>query len=606
MKEITRFTLLGLFYLVAISIYAQNNRPATTNAQDNDIFYHTVENGQTVYSIAKMYDVMLIDIYKLNPGSEDKIKIGERLKIPQKNYAVKSILNVSSDNDKEIIHTIQAKETIYGVSKLYNLSEEAILRANPGLSKDNFPTGKKIRIPKSVTYKPLIEIVDKEGRKEVYYTVPSGDTITNICRKFKTTEGELLSMNPELAGGLRAGMTIRMPLRVSESELSKDNTPVQRKVITTPPVNRANMIRIAVLLSIDTEKTQLTDATKRFIEYYEGFLLSIDTLRKQGYSIELFVYEIGEENLTKTRRVLQDNQTELANAHLIIGGNSNEQIKLIANFAKQNKVKYVIPISRNDETSNNPLVFQVNTPPSFLYEKVAYAGANLFAKYNIIFLDTKEMDASADQSEFIKVIQQELKDRNISYREAAYDASSFEENIKSHLSTSKPNMIMPVSQSLDALKKIKSTLRLLSETQPEYNLTLFGYPIWQTYFNDNCLDCLEDFHTLNTFIYSYFYTDNFHPSVKAFYEKYKSWYNKSPIPVIPKYSLSGYDMGMFFVSAIQLFGSNFEERLSEMNYKSLQTGFNFERINETGGFINKNIYIIHYNKDYTITRQEYK
>ena len=590
------------------NVDAQNNRPVANKVQDMDIFYHTVESGQTVFSIAKIYDVMVADIHKLNAGSENGIKTGQRLKIPQRNYEVKSILHTKSDTVKNdpnyIIHTIKANETIFGLAKLYNVSEENISKANPGLSKATLTIGKKIRIPKFVPQKPVTQIIENRGAKEIYYTVPSGETPYNICRKYKTTESELLSMNPELAGGLRAGMTIRIPLRISESELPNMITPNQQNVTAAPLVKPENMIRIALLLPVDADKTQLTEDKKNFVEYYEGFLLAVDTLRKQGFSIELFIYDIGENDPAKTRKVLQDKANELTNAHLIIGGNSNEQIKLIADFAKQNQKKHIIPTFRSDEALNNAFVFQVNTHPRFLYEKAANAGANLFAKYNILFLDTQETEDKDDQSEFIRIFKQELKDRNITFKNAVYDATNFEENILSLLSVSKPNMIMTISQSSYALQKIKTILRMIAETKPEYNLSLFGYPIWQTFAVDYYF--LDDFHALNTYIYSYSYADNIHPSVKLLYDKYKYWYNKSPMPKSTKIALIGYDTGMYFISAIQQFGSDFEDRLSEMNYKSLQTGFNFDRINNTGGYFNKNIFIIHYDKDYTIIRSEFK
>ncbi|MDR0743312.1 MAG: peptidoglycan-binding protein LysM, partial [Tannerella sp.] len=164
-------------------------------------------------------------------------------------------------------------------------------------------------------------------------------------------------------------------------------------------------------------------------------------------------------------------------------------------------------------------------------------------------------------------------------------------------------VIMPVSSSLEALTKIKTVLRMIADKQPEYAISLFGYPIWQTYSKE----CLDDFHALDTYIYSAFYADNMNPNVKAFYDNYKNWYSKSPASAVyPKYALLGFDTGMFFFEALHRYGANFENNLPEMNYKSLQTGFNFERVNNWGGFINTNIYIIHYNKDFTVTRSDFK
>ena len=605
MKKITQFALLLVCFLTSITICAQNNRSTSNNVQDLDIFYHTVEPGQTVFSIARMYDVMVIDIHRLNPGSENVIKAGQQLKIPQRKFEEKSILNVRSD-DKYIIHTIQKDETLFGLSRQYNVNAEKILEANPGLSNATFTIGKRIRIPKTVIQKPVFEIIDNSGAKEVYYTIPANETIYNICKRFKTTENELLNLNPELAGGLRAGMTIRFPLRINENEIPATIRPAATTTNAAQnTANRAlpaNAPKIALLLPFDARNPQPTENRIQITEYYEGILLAFLAMKEQGFSAEIFIDDIGEDNEVITRQLLQNKREELRKASLIIGGgNSPGQIKLIADFAKQYNIKYVNPFYRNDkEVYDNPFMFQANTPPDYLTVSAAYAGANLFGKYNIIFLDTKE--DTLNHTEFIKEFKQELKYRNILYKDAVYNADNFEDNILSVLTPNKPNMIMPVSQSLNAILKIKPVLRKIAETNPEYNLTLYGYPWWQTYLSD----CLEDFHALDTYIYSYFYADISHPNMKQFYDNYKKWFSKSPRPANLKHSMLGYDTGMFFFNAMYKFGVNFEDRLSEINYKSLQTGFKFERINDQGGFINTNLYIIHFNKDYSIIRSEFR
>ena len=603
MKKITQFAILLVCFLTTISIFAQTGRSTNSNVQDMEIFYHTVESGQTVFSIAKMYDVMVIDIHRLNPGSEDVIKVGQQLKIPQRRFEEKSILNVKSDNN-HTVHTIQANETIFGLSRKYNVTEEQILQANPGLSNATFTIGKKIRIPKSVRQQPASEIVEKSGALEVYYTVPTGETIYNICRRFKTTESELLKLNPELAGGLRAGITIRIPLRISENELPNVIKPTT--ATTTSAQNAAiqqrlaNAVKIALLLPFDATNPQPTANRLQITEYYEGIVLAAEKMFKQGFKAEVFTYDIGEKNEAGTRKLLRDKSDELGKANLIIGGDSPEQIKNIADFAQQRKIKYIIPFSRNDrDVYDNPFIFQANTPRDYLNVTAAYAGANLFGKHNIIFVDTKD---TLNNTEFIKEFKKELSDRNISYKDIVYDAEKFEDDILSKLSTTKPNMVMPVSQLLAALQKIKPVLRKLAETNPEYNLSMYGYPLWQTYLED----CLEDFHVLDTYIYSYFYADVSHPNMKLFYDDYKKWYSKSPEMTNPKYSMLGYDTGMYFFGAMHQYGINFEERLSEINYKSLQTGFKFMRVNDQGGFINTNIFIIHFNREYSIIRTDFK
>jgi LysM repeat protein len=593
---------LQFAFLLCLSCFVTGARAQTAvnNVSGDDIFYHTVERGQTVYSIAKMYDVKVEEIYRLNIGSNEAIRAGDKLRIPQTKTSKTS--PVAEPEAAYIFHTIQARETLYGVSGKYGVSGESIIEANPGLSHDRFAIGKTIRIPAGKKQKPVTEIVENpKGAKEIYYTVPPRETMYNICRTFKTTEKELLKLNPELSGGLRSGMTLRIPLRISEKDIPQEKAPDAREVNAMlhakREIKRVNAPKIALLLPYNAENRNASAAGSRITEYYEGLLLAVDSLRNQGRSMELFVYDTGDDTQTLQKTLKKD---ELTSVNLIIGGVSNEQIKMIADFAQRNKIKYVIPFtSKNDEVLNNASIFQVNTPQNLLYANAAYAGANLFAKHNIIFLDTKDRD---NQTDFINEYKRDLNERNISYKEAVYDAGNFLKSMESLLSTDRPNMIMPVSSSLEALVKIKTVLRTIVETKPEYKINLFGYPVWQTY----AKDCLEDFHVLDTYIYSLFYADNMNPSVKVFYENYKNWFSDSPMSTFPKYGMLGFDTGMFFFGALQNYGADFENNLSGINYKSLQTGFNFERVNNWGGYINTNIYIIHYNRNFTITRSDFR
>jgi len=592
----TKSCIITISLLIFTSFYTISQDVAYSfNEQDEKIFYHSVEPGQTVYGISIMYHVSEEDIYNLNPSSREYIRIGEKLKIPQK-----STFNPAAGNDFFIFHTIQTGETLYGVSRNYHITQEQLANANLGLTPQTFAAGKTIRIPAN-----LIQAVPVSERrmviKEIEYTVKRRETIFSICRTFKVTNEQLKQLNPELRNGLKAGMTIKIPVETEETVIiSADQREIDLNTLLSYRNNstKVDVVKIAILLSFQHVDTKITQART---EFYEGILLAVMDMRDVGVSVELDPFDIG----TGTQRINEMLRNELfGNYNLIIGGETNEQIELIANFALKNQIKYVIPFSSGCETltSTNANVFQVNTTSQNLLSYATSWACSLFTNYNIIFVNTN--DPKEDKTPFIKAFKADLTQRSIAFQNIDYNINTFLTDISNYLSATKPNLIVPQSSSLESLDKIRGPLRLLSETRTATQITLFGYPEWQKYTDDVKNNYLEDFYALNTFIYTSFYANNLSPEIQQFKVKYRYWYNKNMINSYPKYALLGYDMGMFFISAIHSFGTNFENNIRQVNYRSLQNGFHFERVNNWGGFLNTNLYMVNYKRDFSITRAD--
>lgn len=597
MNKISVYALTFFLCLASLPVQAQREKSpvVSTNPNDGNLFYHTIEKGQTVYAIATMYGVGVDDIYRLNPESREGIRAGAKLKIPQPDAALRPSPTAAGEYT---YHTIQPKETLYSLSIRYAVPATDIIAANPGLSTATFTIGKTIRIPATRQETlPVTETVQVD--KEIEYTIGKRETMYSLCRKFKISSAELIRRNPALKRGLKAGTVIKIPVVAEETvtrETAQPEESVVNALLSAPRDSRQlATVKVALLLPFMTEERVPSAATQRFIEYYEGLLLAVDSLRSEGCSIDLAVYDTGS-GTKKVKEILKEKPLQEAN--LIIGAVQNDQIAPVAAFAQQRGIKYVIPFtSKNDDVLSNASVFQVNTPHSYLYSKAAQAGGDLFADYNIVLLETPDKE---EKKEFVKAFSAELQERGIAMRRLVYQPATFAADLEGILATDKRNVVVPTSGSLDVLNQIKSPLRMLAETKPEYGLTLFGYPEWQTYTKD----CLEDFYALNTYIYSNFYADNLSPEVHNFYARYKNWYSKSLINTYPKYGILGFDTGMFFLQALCRWGGNFENNLGRMQYKSIQTGFDFHRVNNWGGFINTQLFIVHYKNDYSVTRTQ--
>ena len=393
-------------------------------------------------------------------------------------------------------------------------------------------------------------------------------------------------------------MVIKVPMETEETVTTQaheaNEFDINALIKYRKEMQRVDVARIALLLPFQTGDTK---NSARIVEYYEGFLLAVDSLKKMGCSIDLSVFDIGD-GIQKTREVLKNER--LTDVHLMIGGVTNEQIEMIADYARKHEIRYVIPLSSKSDrvTSGNAYVFQVNTPQSYLYSYATMRACTLFANYNVILVNTGDKEP---KMEFIRTFKADMTQRNISFCEINYNERTFRNDLVGLLSPTKPNLVMPLSGSLEALVKIKGPLRMLADKSQGYQLTLFGYPEWQTYANE----CIEDFFALSTYIYTPFYVNSFSSQTQSFNAKYRYWYKKNMSQTYPRYAMLGFDTGMYFMSAICKLGAHFEDYLRQMPYKSLQTGLRFDtRTNNWGGFMNMNLYFVHYNKDLSIVRSE--
>ena len=509
--------LIALLYNVN-SQGAFYSNPNNLSSNEENYFFHTVERGQTVYSISKMYDVTVESIYQLNPGSDQYIQIGSQLKIPQSKQQI-------------IYHTIEPKETLYSVSKKYNIKGEDIISANPGLSIQTFVIGRTIRIP-----------LDNVNTSSFSDSVPEEHT------------NELL--------------------------------------FRTPAVNKVNAVNVALLLPFGTkEKTTADNLQSKIVEYYEGFLMALDSLKKKGISVNLQVFDIGN-SAQYLKPLLQAD--DLKTAHLIIGGFSDEQIKLLSDFSHQFDIPYVVPFTpKSDEVLKNPYLFLINTPAGYLYTKASKAFLNKYRGYNIIFLQ----DSSADKADFIQVLKNDLSAENITYQTVVYSVR-FSSELQSVLIAGKRNVIVP-SSGKEFLFKILPALTSLNQ-KPEYNLSLFGYPEWQIY---DLGDLSASLYNLNTTIYSNFYVNPNALETRDFYKKFVRWYNSPIKDYYPRFSMWGFDTGMFFIQLINQYGTTFESNINYLKYDGIQTNFYYQRVSNWGGFVNANVFFVNYNPDLSVTRE---
>lgn len=583
---------MKFLHIVSFSLALAFGSPMLSSAQNNTGFFlHTVEKGQSLYSIANMYSVSIEDIVQLNPQCNEQIRAGQALKIPQ---------TAATGSNSKRFHTIQAGETLYKLTVKYNITAQEICDANPGLSASNFRIGQVIVIPNAnsaelastaAAQTPAPQTDSSKKSWKDMHKVEKKETIFSISRMYGITEDELIAANPELRKGkLKKGTFLFIPYP-KESAQKSSQSPSNEQLFqeNAQPSKNIQTVKVAVLLPFGGNDQQ------RMTEFYEGFLIAVDSLKKKGESFDIYTYDTS----AGVNTILA--KSEMKDMDIIFGPAHTSNISAVAGFAEKNNIRLVIPFApKVDQVFNSPNIYQVNTPQSYLYSEVYEHFIRKFGKTNVIFMDDGTSDKS--KSEFIKGMKSELKDNSIKYKQIRLTNEVTPETVIAAMDTLSENIFIPLSGERTTLTKLLPNLTMVRREHPNFNMQLFGYPEWQTYTQD----FLANFYELDTYFYSSFYTNNLFPAAINFTRDYRRWYSKDMANSYPKYGMLGFDIGYFFLRGLSQWGNKLEDNLNKGGVTAIQTGFKFERVNNWGGFINRKVFFVHFSKNYELIKLDFE
>lgn len=124
-----------------------------------------------------------------------------------------SVLEAQQTPESFISHKVKKRETIFGITRSYNISERQLIEYNPLLEKIGLRKRMLLRIP---VYKQLKkEVFDSlvaEDKSTQIYIIKPKDTKWRIAYNLKMTIPELEALNPKIKEGLIVGQKIKVPI----------------------------------------------------------------------------------------------------------------------------------------------------------------------------------------------------------------------------------------------------------------------------------------------------------------------------------------------------------------------------------------------------------
>jgi len=302
------------------------------NSENDSFIYHTVQPKETIYSLAKKYNVPETALKSLNQKNiNEGLKIGDVILIPKKEKIATS--NSAVVSVPEGSHFVQKGETLYSLTKKYNVSADDFYAENPLLQTEGLKDGMFLTIPKK-SGRSIIE------DNTINYTVQSGDTAYDILNRYNTNLDELLALNPHVIDGLKSGMVLKLPLQ-KNAKIVKYSEPGKIKRINN------NEINIVLLLPFNA-KNESGLKNNQAMQFFTGAKIALTRLTKEGKNINVKVIDTEDDNNLQT--ILATN--DLSKTDAIIGPFKKGAVIEVADFFKGSGIGIVSPIANAEDLNS--------------------------------------------------------------------------------------------------------------------------------------------------------------------------------------------------------------------------------------------------------------
>jgi LysM repeat protein/ABC-type branched-subunit amino acid transport system substrate-binding protein len=618
---------------------------------------YIVGKGETINQIAQKFKVTPYEIYKLNPDAQSGLKPNSVLLIPSSS-AKSNTAQPKPVAQQSKTHVVVAHETLFGIETKYEVTDEALKKANPDLVKYGLQVGQILNIPSKGNATATVATKNTP----VYHTVLPKETKYSIAKQYDITIEELERKNPEIVPNLTVGyqllikgnapkpvakavpaetnavsvkpVTVHVPEAVHYIDytvkpketfysLSKMFGLTQQQLIQLNP-NLSAGVQEGMVLKVPSKSNQIAvNATKQKVA-----LTHISSQEKKTLVL-LFPFNIAKNSGdTISSTITKLNNDKFLNMTLDFYSGAMMAI----DSAKQVGVKMDIKIFDSNETKTTSSVASIFSDNNLanadavvgpFYQSNVEKTAGLFAQNNVPVISPLSKDAGNPMPN----LYQSIVPTSI-LKTAMFDFMTAKQgNVIAVIDKKKATIRKYITENQAAVKiapltptgglDVESFKTLLVRDKMNYviletgNTGMIKYTIntmlWaMTNGYQVQLVILEPNETLDTdeisfanltklhLMYPSATRENDSPEAQKFMENYRKKNKVNP----SSYAIRGFDI--VFDAMMRLSqDKTYQETAETMITEQVENKFEYHK-NEEGGYSNKGVYILYYDTDLTI------
>lgn len=540
---------------------------------------HKVKRKETLYSIAKKYDVTVDDIKKHNKRLySENLRKGDRIQIPQ--FKTVIVTNTLENTLKK--YEVLPQEGKWRIAYKFGITIDELEEINPNMG-ETLQIGEEINVPNIADNE--VKSVDEDFG---YYTVLPKEGFYRLQLKLGLTQEQLEKLNPQLEEkGLLVGMVLKVPKDAGNSIMLDD-------VVQTSLKNNLSNFKkkhIAVMLPFRLHRIDLDSIREArdilekdsymsiSLDFHSGVLMALDSAKQLGISTHLDVFDT-QARISEVSKILSSNN--FSNYDAVIGPFTSDSFDRTAEVLKRDNIPVIAAVTMPKKLYSN--VYQ--TIPSNEYLRrimVNYVKMDSSARKMIIISDSQNKSVSDELKREFPMAKQIFSRKNKNGEDANYILiSDIESEIKegSHLvflETSNEGFVSNVTSMLSALNGIDT------ETNQAREIVLMTTNKNKAFENTNVSN-----YDLSSLKFHYPSVNrNLSESNNGFVKKYERQYNSEP----NKYAIRGFDLTMDILLRLASGEDLYKASGNDIETEYIENKFRYSK-KLFGGYYNESAYIV--------------
>ena len=552
--------------------------------QPETFISHKVKKKETLYSISRLYDLNIEQVMEYNPILSRR-GLRKRMILKIPVFKKKELVSEEIPDYNIIIYKVKPKDTKWRIAYNNNITIQELEKMNPVLKK-GLKIDQKIKIPKSDKMN-LSNLIDSNFN---YYTVKQGEGYYRIQKKLGVSKKILDSLNPILLEqGLLNGMVLKLPLAYT-GDLKIKNDLLVEKTSLIDSINGNSEINISVLLPFRASEIQFDsiDETRKILSER-----NLHTISSDFYSGIILASEDLSKYGISSKLSIYDTENRKSKIDKILNEINPDSCQIIIGPLIPDNFNY---ISSNERIFDLPKVAPLSTRDVEIRNSVyqSVTPKELLRNKMIDYLDK-----NLDQDDNIVIVADSIN-RDIEYILKDIFPSSIilrpEKNgyllpelVDSLLVDSLPNKIILESDNFSLISSVSA--QMSAQISDLRKVQLFTTYRGNVYENENL--SRKHLGDLN-----FTFASGHHPLSKfefnAFQERYIKFFGKPP----NREAIRAYDLTLDLVLRIVYAGklNSSTENIEETEYQ--ENRFWYKKI-EKNGFVNTAFYLLRH-KEYDI------